>query len=220
MSSLAETAERQIFKQLSEFVEAESKRSVYAIGGTIPITSPSPHPICKSDETVLKNDELSSPSATETNTLGEGIDLTKDDSKTCTTEAVKDLSAIHNLRCDPVIIRWDSSANPNASYKVTFPCNDAEQPNFEQLLKDCQPATFGKGGKDVLDESYRKAGKLDETAFCSNFNPYALGIVDTAGQILAPTNCRQTSGTHGVRAELYKLNVNSQGRLSKEKRTR
>lgn len=39
-----------------------------------------------------------------------------------------------------------------------------------QLLQDCQPATFGKGKEEVFDEEHRKAGKMDVTDFCTNFN--------------------------------------------------
>ena len=78
---------------------------------------------------------------------------------------------------------------------------------FKQLLKDCQPASFGRGGEDVMDETYRKARKLDEAAFCTNFDPYALGIVETAAQALVLNNRMQKNETHGIQAEFYKLNV-------------
>jgi hypothetical protein len=73
-------------------------------------------------------------------------------------------------------------------------------------LDGTQPATFGRGREDVYDETYRKALKMDTTAFCSTFDPYSLGIVDTIAQVLLPSIV--DSSTHrSVRAELYKLNV-------------
>ncbi|KAL9015715.1 MAG: hypothetical protein Q9180_008847, partial [Flavoplaca navasiana] len=66
-------------------------------------------------------------------------------------------------------------------------------------------ATFGLGNRDVLDEGYRKAGKLDNTAFSTDFHPHDYGIVDAVQQILMP----QGGEAHGVRAELYKLNIYS-----------
>lgn len=58
-----------------------------------------------------------------------------------------------------------------------------------------------------MDETYRKAGKIDEQDFCSNFNPYAIGIVDAVAQALLPNHGKMTNETRGIRAELYKLNV-------------
>ena len=84
----------------------------------------------------------------------------------------------------------------------------------EELLKACAPATFGKKGEEVLDESYRKAIKLDSDQFCTSFNPHEVGIVDTIAQSMLPAIAQPFSGldsTHeehlGVIAELYKLNV-------------
>lgn len=111
----------------------------------------------------------------------------------------------HTMRCDPVTVRWDSISG--SGYKVTLPCADTDKPSFEQLLKDCEPASFGRGGECVMDETYRKAGKLDSSAFSCDFNPYSLGIIDTIAQALIPTLAQRTNQSHGLRAELYKLNV-------------
>ena len=70
----------------------------------------------------------------------------------------------------------------------------------------CQPATFGHNGKDVFDELYRKATKMDRSAFSTDFCPYEVGIIDTIAQMLLP-NTSSGASTHGVRAELYKFNV-------------
>ncbi|KAK2594342.1 hypothetical protein QQS21_007943 [Conoideocrella luteorostrata] len=68
------------------------------------------------------------------------------------------------------------------------------------------PATFGRGGQDIYDESYRKALQMDPTAFCTTFDPYSVGIIDAVAQVLLPSAFN--SSTHrSVRAELYKLNV-------------
>ncbi len=74
------------------------------------------------------------------------------------------------------------------------------------LQQDCQPASFGYQGKDVHDETYRKASKMDRSAFSSDFCPYELGIVNTIAQVLLPEKS-EGFRTSGVRAELYKLNV-------------
>ncbi|KAL8957925.1 MAG: hypothetical protein Q9193_004919, partial [Seirophora villosa] len=81
------------------------------------------------------------------------------------------------------------------------------------LLKSCEPATFGVGGRDVLDEGYRKASKLDPTRFSTNFHPHDCGILESIQQILLPSTVRGglelAVGPQAIKAELYKLNIYS-----------
>ncbi|EFX02814.1 hypothetical protein CMQ_2743 [Grosmannia clavigera kw1407] len=95
--------------------------------------------------------------------------------------------------------------------RVVFPLAVTAGLGAEQLaalLRDCQPATFGRAGEDVFDEDYRKASKLDVSAFSSSLCPYGLGIVDTVAEMLMPSDY-MAGGSRGVKAELYKLNVYS-----------
>ncbi|KLU88234.1 hypothetical protein MAPG_07221 [Magnaporthiopsis poae ATCC 64411] len=115
------------------------------------------------------------------------------------------------LSTAPISIRWDSSQGNEAISvaKITFPIVGPDgEASLAKLAQDCQPASFGYKGKDVLDESYRKAAKMDRSAFSSDFCPYELGIIDTIAQVLLP-NTREKVSTKGVRAELYKLNIYS-----------
>ncbi|KAL8364539.1 hypothetical protein RB595_003697 [Gaeumannomyces hyphopodioides] len=115
------------------------------------------------------------------------------------------------LSTAPINIRWDSPQGNEAISvaKTTFPIVDPDgEASLAKLAQDCQPASFGYKGKDVLDESYRKASKMDRSAFSSDFCPYELGIIDTIAQVLLP-NTRDKIWTKGVRAELYKLNIYS-----------
>ena len=81
-------------------------------------------------------------------------------------------------------------------------------------MRDCAPATFGVGGEEVLDETYRKAVKLDARQFPTSFNPYDVGIVDAISQVLLPGIAEPfadgkvaVGDNSGVVAELYTLNV-------------
>ena len=121
---------------------------------------------------------------------------------------------IDGQRCSaPVLVRWDST--PSMSRRLHFPvATDLDNEAFPQLLVDCQPATFGRGGDDVLDESYRKAGKLDSTQFSSSFNIYESGILDEVARWLLPGSLTPTKtgqpdnqANCSISAELYKLNV-------------
>ncbi|KAK7217820.1 hypothetical protein V2G26_005823 [Clonostachys chloroleuca] len=114
---------------------------------------------------------------------------------------------------DPITIRWDvadmkggTGQRGNPCDKITLPLAPGSENDIQRLLDGTQPATFGRGREDVYDETYRKALKMDTTTFCSTFDPYSLGIVDTIAQVLLPSIV--DSSTHrSVRAELYKLNL-------------
>ena len=106
---------------------------------------------------------------------------------------------------EPVTIRWDSSQSIE---KVTLPTQfnstSGAGKSVMKLVEDTTPASFGYQGEDFIDETYRKASKLDPTAFSTNFNPYEAGIIDIIAQTLLPAGGSQFQG---IRAELYKLNV-------------
>lgn len=115
--------------------------------------------------------------------------------------------------CLPVKIRCDAPLMDD-DVSITFP-RPANEECFNErlnaLLNNCQPATFGLGGRDVMDEGYRKASKLDPSQFSSNFHPHDCGILDSIQQVLFPSTVRGGLqlgiGPQGIRAELYKLNV-------------
>ena len=113
-----------------------------------------------------------------------------------------------------VTLRWDSKDAYMRQSKLTFPLphhDDVSRSMLSRLLHHCEPATFGVGGQDVLDERYRKAAKLDTSQFSTNFHPHDCGILDSIQQLLLPSTIGGGQGVgigpQGVRAELYKLNV-------------
>ncbi|KAI0310143.1 hypothetical protein OF83DRAFT_1071034 [Amylostereum chailletii] len=79
------------------------------------------------------------------------------------------------------------------------------------LADECDPASFGRGNEDVLDETYRKAGKLDNTFFSTPFVPERTTLIDLIRDELleGPEHARPIS------AELYKLNVYGEGSFFK-----
>ncbi|KAK3692269.1 oxidoreductase [Podospora appendiculata] len=118
------------------------------------------------------------------------------------------------IASNPVTIRWDprDASTPASRCKLGFPV-DSSTAGYQalgDLIADMLPAAFGLGGKDIYDEKYRKAAKMDPNQFSSNFSPYDVGIVDTITQILLPSLEHGTKRV--VRAELYKLNVGLRGR--------
>lgn len=109
---------------------------------------------------------------------------------------------------EPVTIRWDpaSPETPASQAKVVLPLDRDSQGSLEKLVGALEPASFGYHGKNVFDETYRKALKMDTTQFASTFNPYEFGIIDSIAQMLLPSTSKSDLA-RGLRAELYKLNV-------------
>ncbi|KII95437.1 hypothetical protein PLICRDRAFT_150145 [Plicaturopsis crispa FD-325 SS-3] len=85
----------------------------------------------------------------------------------------------------------------------------AEQ--LDALAAVCDPATFGRGQEDVLDETYRKAGKLDVPNFGMPFELDRTGIVDVVRSALLEGH----DDAKSIHAELYKLNVYGKGAFFK-----
>ncbi|EIW85815.1 hypothetical protein CONPUDRAFT_135362 [Coniophora puteana RWD-64-598 SS2] len=77
---------------------------------------------------------------------------------------------------------------------------DASLADLEALSNACEPAAFGLGDQTVMDETYRKAGKLDCDAFATLFHPGDVGIREIVHNELL-------GGEKDFTMELYKLNV-------------
>ena len=83
----------------------------------------------------------------------------------------------------PVQVRFGSNGLGSI---LTLPGSEPSSREFKELSDGSLPATFARAGEEVLDEDYRKAGKLDRGHFATDFCPYALGIMDTLTQMLLP----------------------------------
>ncbi|CAA7266077.1 unnamed protein product [Cyclocybe aegerita] len=87
----------------------------------------------------------------------------------------------------------------------------ASTEDLKLLADSCQPATFGVGQKDVFDEIYRKAGKMDSANFATQFHPYTCGVVDAIrNTMLSPQDTDRD-----LKVEMYKLNVYGPGAFFK-----
>ena len=70
-------------------------------------------------------------------------------------------------------------------------------------MQACEPAPFGLNDKDVLDETYRKAGKMDSELFSMPLVPEHTDLV----KVLRGHLLEGTDSTRKLKIELYKLNV-------------
>ncbi|KAI1789981.1 hypothetical protein LXA43DRAFT_1095884 [Ganoderma leucocontextum] len=77
---------------------------------------------------------------------------------------------------------------------------------LQHLTDACAPATFGVAGEDVYDETYRKAGKLDNKDFTIGFDVNSSSLVDVIRTELLVENPKKVK-CEDLNIELYKLNV-------------
>lgn len=75
--------------------------------------------------------------------------------------------------------------------------------DLKSLASVCEPATFGMNNRNVLNESYRKAGNMDSYNFGTKLDVDKFGIVDRVPEQLMEGPDLEKA----VNAELYKLNV-------------
>ncbi|KAF7326250.1 Fe2OG dioxygenase domain-containing protein [Mycena kentingensis (nom. inval.)] len=121
----------------------------------------------------------------------------------------------------------------------TFNFTSATDEQLTALATACSPATFGVDAKDVLDERYRKAGKMDCSQFAASLDIGTLQLLEIIsphlldGQSSAAEDPQLDSPDYDsegeekekelvvkeektLRAELYKLNVYGPGSFFKE----
>ena len=210
--TLGGTANAALLEQLSQSIDEHAASATFAVGGAIPILDSADRngqeiPIQQQQQKQQKHNAPSSPSEgpSPIPMLGAAESLNSPIDQVAPASATEQSKPnIHTS--SPVILRWDSHNDSNLTSKLVFPLEPNTSGNLEQLVKDCQPATFGYKGKDIYDETYRKASKLEASAFSSTLNPYELGIIDAIAQVLLPS-VKDANNMRGVRAELYKLNV-------------
>ncbi|KZV92873.1 hypothetical protein EXIGLDRAFT_836130 [Exidia glandulosa HHB12029] len=96
-------------------------------------------------------------------------------------------------------------------FHVDLSKDAASDANLQKLAAACDAATFGMDQKDVLDESYRKAGKLDRKDFGLNIDIVTSGLLQAVHTALFSWEDQPRS----IAAELYKLNVYGPGSFFK-----
>ncbi|KAI0365153.1 hypothetical protein BV20DRAFT_1102883 [Pilatotrama ljubarskyi] len=77
------------------------------------------------------------------------------------------------------------------------------QVDLAALEDACAPASFGRNQETILDETYRRAGKMDPSNFMTRFSVSGAGLLDAIrlGLFTGPESKRD------IRSELYALNV-------------
>ncbi|KAA1470642.1 hypothetical protein DENSPDRAFT_774981 [Dentipellis sp. KUC8613] len=92
-----------------------------------------------------------------------------------------------------------------------FDLANATQSQLDTLAGSCAPASFGLKNENVLDETYRKAGKMDCSDFSTPLVPERTSLID----IIRAELLEGETSKKPIRVELYKLNVYSEGSFFK-----
>jgi hypothetical protein len=91
------------------------------------------------------------------------------------------------VACPQPVIFWRTgNMAKSTTIDRTLSATRGWENSLEELIQDCSPATFGRDGKNVFDESVRKAGALGAHSVSTNFSPYDFGIIDAAARELRP----------------------------------
>ncbi|KAJ7815985.1 hypothetical protein B0H14DRAFT_1402052 [Mycena olivaceomarginata] len=117
---------------------------------------------------------------------------------------------IHAVKPEDLVVYYDVDEEKHAS---RIDLGNAKEEDLVALASACDQATFGMDQKDVLDETYRKAGKMDLAKFAARLDVVASGLVDAISPDILQG--QTTNGDKVLRAELYKLNVYGPGSFFK-----
>ncbi|KAI0794405.1 hypothetical protein C8Q74DRAFT_1248588, partial [Fomes fomentarius] len=129
----------------------------------------------------------------------EGLQILAEKLRSTLTETLPYCSGTVPVKPRDILLYYGKKDDELGRIDLMNPSPDA----LDRLEKVCQPATFGLNDKDVLDESYRKAGKLDIDSFMLAFDAERTGLLDAVRMALFPGR----EETRSIDAELYKLNI-------------
>ncbi|KAJ7058429.1 hypothetical protein C8F01DRAFT_1148190 [Mycena amicta] len=121
---------------------------------------------------------------------------------------------IHTVQKEDLGLYFNTHTDGASGYIDLASPTTEEQ--VKQLAAACEKATFGNNHGDVLDETYRKAGKLEVENFGTRLDVLACGLVDQiTPDLLVGQDGKKNKGGQIVRAEIYKLNVYGPGSFFK-----
>ncbi|KAF9063492.1 hypothetical protein BDP27DRAFT_1335043 [Rhodocollybia butyracea] len=92
---------------------------------------------------------------------------------------------------------------------------NATEGQLASLISVCEAASFGRGTETVLDESYRKALKLDLSQFSTPFDLASTPILRRIQQDLVDID---TTLRRNIRTGPYKLNIHDKGAFFKPRK--
>ncbi|KAJ7211620.1 hypothetical protein GGX14DRAFT_623193 [Mycena pura] len=140
-------------------------------------------------------------------TFADHLDVLRDSLKTTSPYTC----GVHPVRAEDLNLYYKTGNGNQAARFIEF--GKAPETQLLELAAACQPATFGVDQKDVLDETYRKAVKMDNDKFSASLDIAASGILKAISPDLL--DGQKGGDEKALRAELYKLNVYGPGSFFK-----
>ncbi|KAJ6568121.1 hypothetical protein B0H10DRAFT_2109921 [Mycena sp. CBHHK59/15] len=119
-------------------------------------------------------------------------------------------SGVEPVKAEDLVIYYNIEPEKNARW---IDLGNATEEDLVALTSACQKATFGMNQEDVLDESYRKAGKMDLDKFAARLDILASGLIDAISPDILEG--QSAEGEKVLKAEMYKLNVYGPGSFFK-----
>ncbi|EAU84544.1 hypothetical protein CC1G_00063 [Coprinopsis cinerea okayama7 len=120
-------------------------------------------------------------------------------------------SGTYNLEPGKARLFYSNKSGDKVGFIDFASPNGVDNTQLEDLVSVCEPAKFGRGNEDVLDESYRKAWKLDASRFATQLDIASSGILSTVREALL----QYGNSRHTLEAHLDKMNVYGPGSFFK-----
>ncbi|KAJ7760682.1 hypothetical protein DFH07DRAFT_1059997 [Mycena maculata] len=116
---------------------------------------------------------------------------------------------VHLVKADDLVVYYDIEGERPRRIDL----GNATEGDLAHLAAACQKATFGVDQADVLDETYRKAGKMDPSKLATRLDIVTSGILAAIRPDILQGQNVDTAKV--LTAELYKLNVYGTGSFFK-----
>ncbi|KAK6984886.1 Fe2OG dioxygenase domain-containing protein [Favolaschia claudopus] len=120
-------------------------------------------------------------------------------------------AGVRPVKPEDLVIYYNVNVEDNRARSIDL--SNASDEALKDLAAACQKATFGLNQNDVLDETYRKAGKMDLNQFATRLDVVSSGLVAAISPGIMQARARDDDKT--LIAELYKLNVYGPGSFFK-----
>ncbi|KAK7046440.1 Fe2OG dioxygenase domain-containing protein [Favolaschia claudopus] len=118
---------------------------------------------------------------------------------------------VHTVKPEDLVLYYEVEGGNPPTRRIDL--RNASENELQDLANACQKATFGLNQADVLDETYRKAGKMDLDKFASRLDILSSGLLAAIKNNILQG--RDDEDRKTLIPELYKLNVYGPGSFFK-----
>ncbi|KAK6984880.1 Fe2OG dioxygenase domain-containing protein [Favolaschia claudopus] len=150
--------------------------------------------------------EPATPEPTSDQTIAESLEILRN----AIQKQVPYIGGVHPVKAEALVVYYDVEGERPRRIDL----GNAWDNDLHDLANACQKATFGLNQADVLDETYRKAGKMDLDKFASRLDILSSGLLTAIKQDILQGQDLNAEDKILI-PELYKLNVYGPGSFFK-----